>query len=56
VLHVRLHAHFADYYHAFEAWILQLSRKHGVDFVGDLLTHPFMPVIGWTHFRTRETF
>ena len=55
VLHVRLHAHFADYHRALEPRILQLSRKHGVDFVGDLLTHTFMTVIGWTQLRPRET-
>src|SRR5579859_3272767 len=56
VLHVRLDTHLADHHHAFEAWIFQLSGEHGVNFVSDLLAHPFVTVIGWTHFRTRETF
>src|SRR5580692_2316838 len=53
VLHVRLHAHFADHYHAFEPRILQLTREHGVYFVSDLFAHAFMTVIGWTHLRSR---
>ena len=55
VLHIRLHAHFADHHHAFKARIFQLSREHGVDFVSDFLAHPFVTVIGWTHFRPQET-
>jgi|SRR5579859_2677785 len=55
VLHVRLDTDFADYDHALEPRVLQLTREHGVDFVGDFLAHTFVTVIGWTHFRTRGT-
>src|SRR6266849_35331 len=55
VLHVRLYAHFADHHHAFKPRVFQLARKHGVDFMGDLLSHSLVAVIGWTHLRPRYT-
>src|SRR6266478_3139423 len=55
VLHVRLYAHFADHNHAFKPRVFQLARKYGVDFMGDLLSHSLVAVIGWTHLRPRCT-
>src|SRR5467141_5129319 len=53
VLHVRLDAHLAGDHAYFQPRIFQLPRKHGVDFVGDLLAYAFVPVIGWTHWSSR---
>ena len=49
MLHIRLDAHFADHHHAFQSWIFELAREHGVDFVRDLFAHAFVTMIGRTH-------
>jgi hypothetical protein len=56
MLHVRLYAHFADHYHAFQPWIFQFASEHGIYFVRNFLAYPFMSVIRRTHRQPSKSF
>jgi len=45
VLHVGLHADFADADIAFEARVFEFAGKHGIDFVSDFFAYAFVSVM-----------